>query len=134
MKRIMILCASACIVLFSCQKSQSTISSKEPDTVNGVSEFVGDSYLPMQVGNYWRNNDENYTEITGTKTIDGELCYEFSSRIGGDAFGKNYYRIDENNKLIEKFPQYSNATYTHAQFNTNVGDIFWTKGDNDPND
>ena len=103
---------------------------KKGDTGSSGSE----SYLPMEVGNCWRLNKENYTEITGTKMIDGELFYEFSSRVGGDVFGQTYLRIDKDNNLIEKYPKYPGEHYTHAKFSDNVGETFWTSGKKDVND
>ncbi|GAB3425990.1 hypothetical protein GCM10027516_29350 [Niabella aquatica] len=102
--------------------------------VNKQYSYEGDSYLPMEVGNYWRTNDENYIKITDTKMIDNGLFYEFSSRIGGDVFGKNYYRIDKDNNLIEKFPDHPGSVYTHAKFGAKVGDVFYTTGKKDWND
>ena len=116
-----------CLITFAvigCRKDDATIIDVDSDN----------SYLPMQVGNYWRINDENYIIITGTKMIDKELFYEFSSRVGGDAFGKRYYRIDENNNLIEKYPDHPGESYTHAKFNMGMNESFWTTGKKDVND
>jgi hypothetical protein len=97
-------------------------------------KFASDSFLPMNIGNYWLLNNENYTRITGTIRIDGNLFYEFYSLIGGDAIGVQYLRIDENNNLIEKSPNNSNWNYLHAKFNSNVGDTFYTLNDKSIND
>lgn len=92
------------------------------------------SYMPMEVGNYWRMNDENFTRITATTEINGKLFYEFSYRVGGDVFGKSYYRIDEDNSLIGSYPDDPTSIYTHAKFNINVGEGFYTTGKKDWND
>ena len=34
-------------------------------------------FLPMQIGNYWKTNDQNYTEITDTIRINGKKIINF---------------------------------------------------------
>jgi hypothetical protein len=91
-------------------------------------------YLPMKLGNYWKINNSNYKEIIDTVRINGDLFYKFYELTGGDAFTNRYLRIDENGNLIEKYPKYPETTYTHAKFNSKVGEKFWTLGDRSVND
>ena len=86
--------------------------------------FNSDSYLPMKIGNYWKINSDNYTEITDTIRINGFLFYKFYSIIGGDGRDTHYLRIDENNDLIEKIPDRPDMRFTHAKFNSKIGDKF----------
>jgi hypothetical protein len=90
--------------------------------------------MPLQIGNYWRVNDENYTEIQDTVRIKGRLFYKIYSLIGGDAIAEDYYRIDENQNLISSSPRYPDYQYIKAKFGANVGDSFQTLGDKDVND
>lgn len=90
--------------------------------------------MPLQVGNYWRNDDQNYTEIQGTVRINNELYYKLFSRIGGDVIMEEYYRIDKDENLISSSPQYPDHKYIKAKFNANVGDSFQTLGDKSVND
>ncbi len=93
-----------------------------------------ESYLPMQVGNYWKINDQNYTKILGTKTISDQLFYEVVSLIGGDAGSVQYLRINDDGDLIEMYPDGSSTVYTHAKFNAEEGGIFYTTGRGDLSD
>ena len=93
-----------------------------------------ESFFPLQIGNYWRINDQNYSEVKDTLTIKGELYYQVSSLTGGDAFGENYYRINQDQELISTSPRYPDYRYTHAKFNANLGDTFQTLGDKSVND
>jgi hypothetical protein len=102
-----------------------------PDKFNIDQE---DSFLPMNIGNYWRMNSENYIEIVDTIWIEGNLFYKFSSLTGGDAIGVQYLRIDDNNNLIEKYPTKLEWTYVHAKFNSEIGDKFYTLNDKTIND
>lgn len=95
---------------------------------------AGQSFLPMQVGNYWKMDAQNYTEIQDTMRIDGKLYYKFYSLIGGDAVSTAYLRIDENNHLLESWPEASSKEYTRAMFNSKVGDSFFTLNDHTAND
>lgn len=121
MKYLSVVLSFVIIIATGCKKGASDISNEN-------------SYLPMKVGNYWRVNDENYIEITGMKVIDNKLFYEFSERTGGDVFGTRYYRLDENNDLIEKYPKYPGDFFIHAKFSAKVGDEFYTTGKKDWND
>ncbi|MNL06390.1 hypothetical protein D3C87_1270240 [compost metagenome] len=92
------------------------------------------SFLPLQIGNYWKIDAQNYTEIQDTIRIDGKLYYKFYSLVGGDAVSTAYLRIDENGKLKESWPDATDKEYTRAQFNSNVGDSFYTLNDTTTND
>lgn len=92
------------------------------------------SFLPMQIGNQWRIDSQNYTEIQDTVRMDGKLYYKFYSLIGGDAVSTVYLRIDENNQLMESWPDSTGKQYTRAKFNSKVGDSFFTLNDGTTND
>ena len=92
------------------------------------------SFLPMQIGNYWKMDAQNYTEIQDTLSIDGKLYYKFYSLTGGDAVSTYYLRIDENNQLIESWPSEPAKEYIHAKFNGEVKDSFFTLNDQTDND
>lgn len=92
------------------------------------------SFLPMQIGNYWKNNAQNYTEIQDTVRIDGEKYYKFYSLIGGDAISTTYLRIDKDNQLWESYPSEPKAKYLKARFNGKVNDSFFTLNDESEND
>ncbi len=109
------------LFIFSCMKN------KDQDP-------VADSFLPMQVGNLWYMNAQSYTEIQDTVRINKKLFYKFYSLIGGDAVSTVYLRIDEQNKLIEGYPDSPSKTYTRADFNAKMGDKFFTTGEKDEND
>ena len=87
------------------------------------------SFLPMQIGNYWKTDAQNYTEIQDTMRIDGKLYYKFYSLIGGDAVSTAYLRIDEDNQLKESWPEATGKEYIRAKFNSKVGDSFFTLND-----
>jgi len=95
---------------------------------------MNDSFLPMQIGNYWWMSASSYTEIQDTLHINGKLYYKFYSLIGGDAMSTTYLRIDEQNKLIEAYLDQPLKTYTRADFNAKIGDRFFTLGDQTVND
>jgi hypothetical protein len=92
------------------------------------------SFLPMQIGNYWKKNAQNYTEIQDTLTINGKLYFKFYSLIGGDAASTSYLRIDENNQLIESWPLEPTKEYIHAKFDGKVKESFFTLNDKTTND
>ena len=87
-----------------------------------------DSFLPMQVGNLWYTNKENYTEIQDSVLIRGKLFYKFFSLIGGDAVAISYMRIDERGRLIVGDPNNPAFIALRADFNAKVGDKFFTIG------
>ncbi len=92
------------------------------------------SFLPMHIGNYWKINAENYTEITDTLTINGDIYFEFVSLTGGDVLSTQYLRIDNDQNLIESYPEHPELLYTHAKFNANLNDAFYTLNDGTVND
>src|SRR3982751_758253 len=79
------------LAILSCQK-------------NKAQNKAADSFLPMQIGNLWYMNAQSYTEIKDTVRINKKLFYKFYSLVGGDAVSTVYLRIDEQNKLIEGYP------------------------------
>ncbi len=93
-----------------------------------------DSFMPMQIGNRWSHGAHSYTEIRDTVRIDKKLYYKFYSLIGGDAVSTKYLRIDENNQLLEAFPDQPGMIYLHAKFNASVNDEFYTLNDKSTND
>ncbi len=127
MKHLVAMLVFLSFISVGCKKEKQAEAHNNPPVNN-------DSYLPMEVGNYWKTNDQNYTEIRGTKTIHDQLFYEFFSLVGGDAVSVRYLRINENGDLIEMYPDGSSTVYTHAKFNAEVGDIFYTTGEEDWND
>lgn len=92
------------------------------------------SFLPMQIGNYWKIDAQNYTEIQDTMRIDGQLYYKFYSLIGGDAVSVAYLRIDDKNQLKESWPETTGKEYIRAQFDSKPGDSFFTLNDRTTND
>lgn len=92
------------------------------------------SFLPMQIGNYWKVDAQNYTEIQDTLRIDGKLYFKFYSLIGGDAVSTTYLRIDKDNQLLESWPSAAGKEYLRAQFNGKVNDTFFTLNDKTVND
>lgn len=95
---------------------------------------AADSFLPMQIGNLWYMNNMSYIEIKDTVRINKKLFYKFYSLVGGDATSTFYLRIDENNKLIESYPDDPGRTYIRADFNAKIGEKFFTTGEKDEND
>ncbi|MBB6239910.1 hypothetical protein HDC90_004572 [Pedobacter sp. AK013] len=101
---------------------------------NKEQHVAADSFLPMQIGNLWYMNAQSYTEIQDTVRINKKLFYKFYSLVGGDAVNIIYLRIDEQNKLIEGYPDSPLKTYIRADFNAKIGDKFFTTGKKDEND
>ncbi|KLT63758.1 hypothetical protein AB669_20130 [Pedobacter sp. BMA] len=101
---------------------------------NPVQPLASNSFLPMQVGNLWYHNSQNYTEIKDSVFINGKLYYKFFSLIGGDAVSTSYLRIDEQGKLIAGDPKYPDLRVIRADFNAKVGDKFFTTGEGDDTD
>lgn len=95
---------------------------------NPVQPPASDSFLPMQVGNLWYHNSQNYTEIKDSVLISGKLFYKFYSLIGGDGVSTSYMRIDEQGKLIVSDPKNPDLRVVRADFNGRVGDKFFTTG------
>ncbi len=81
--------------MISCQKS-------------GLSPKESEAYFPLQVGNYWKVNDTDYLEITGTKVIGGAKYFEITSHTPGGT-GTIHLRLDDDLNLIQA---YTNTNYT----------------------
>ena len=96
-------------------------------------QYHSDSFFPLAIENYWRLNDENYTEITNEVLIQSDFYYKVYSLIGGDATLTEYLRIDDENNLIKSYPG-SSSNYVQAKFNSSVGDTFFTLNDSSWND
>ena len=107
------------------------IGCKEDDEPSYNNE---ESFLPMHIGNYWKNDEENFTEIIDTLRIEGNLYYKFYSLIGGDGISTQYLRIDENQQLIESYPNSPNDIFIHAKFSADKGSTFWTLNNQSVND
>jgi len=114
------------LLMTACKKDYQSTDIKTTDS--------SESFLPMEIGNYWRINKENFTEIRDTVRIGNKLYYEFYSLIGGDGISITYMRIDEENQLLESFPSEPGKQYLHAKFDANVGDVFFTLNDQTWND
>jgi len=108
------------VVSIGCKKERSPI---QPPIV--------DSFLPMQVGNLWYTNKQNYTEIQDSTIIGGHLFYKFYSLIGGDGVSVSYMRIDDRGKLIASDPKYPTLSIIRADFEAKVGYKFFTTGKGD---
>lgn len=122
------------IVLSGCARDEILAELIPPQEAVTPADATRASFLPMQVGNRWELNEHNYTEIQDTLRINGELFYYFFSLVGGDGVMRQYLRIDEENRLIERYPDDLDFTYLHADFRAAVGDTFSTIGDNSRND
>ncbi|MEJ7559970.1 MAG: hypothetical protein WKF66_16780 [Pedobacter sp.] len=107
-------------------------SCKKEDSV--IQRRIYDSFLPMQVGNLWYANKENYTEIQDSVLIGSHLFYKFYSLIGGDAVDISYMRIDDNGKLIASDPEYPTPRIIRADFKAKLGEKFFTTGNGDDTD
>lgn len=92
------------------------------------------SFLPMQMGNLWETNPQNFTQVQDTLRIGGNLYFKFHSLIGGDAVDTKYLRIDASGQLLEAYPDQPGKTYTHARFNGKLGEEFYTLSDRSEND
>jgi hypothetical protein len=92
------------------------------------------SFLPMQIGNYWRIGSSSFTEIQDTLRFNQQLYYKFYSLVGGDVMAIHYLRIDDQNQLWEGYPGQPGKEYLHAKFDANVNDIFYTLNDQTWND
>ncbi|WPO84142.1 hypothetical protein SD427_07350 [Chryseobacterium sp. JJR-5R] len=93
-----------------------------------------ESFMPMQIGNYWKVDAQNYTEIKDTLRIDGNLYYQFYSLVGGDAVSKVFLRIDENKQLVESWPSSGGKEYVRARFGGKLNESFFTLNDKSAND
>lgn len=107
------------------------LSCNKDEPLNLVSD---QPYLPMQIGNYWKYDASNYTEIVDTIRIQGHLYYEFYTLTGGDSELTDYLRMDKDGNLIASSPQYPDLQILLAKFNAASGDTFWTRNDQTIND
>jgi hypothetical protein len=115
--------------------SNESVSNLEESIDEERSSFNGEqSFLPMHIGNYWKNDKNNYVEIIDTLRIQGDLYYKFYRLMGGDSRYISYMRIDSNQNLIESFPDDPDFKYTHAKFDAQIGSTFWTLNDQSVND
>lgn len=111
-----------------------TLSSCQPKLSTKEIADATDSFMPMQIGNSWKMAEHTYTLIQDTLRIDKKLYYKFYSLIGGDAVDVKYLRLDENNQLLEAYPDQPGKIYTHAKFDLKVNEEFYTLGDGSEND
>jgi len=85
----------------------------------------GSDYLPLEIGNYWKVDDDDYVEVTGTEVINGQTFFVSRSR-NKDGYnpglqdGNLYFRIDDGKNLIQG---YKNQTFTK-----NIADFTLAKG------
>lgn len=119
MNRYLLFFTCIIFLLAACKKEESTGYNSDGKPITG-----SDSWYPMQVGNYWRISDNDYTEIQDTLRINNKLYYKFYSLIGGDGQSVNYLRIDENQNLIEAYTRYPNQEDTRAKFAGQLGEVF----------
>lgn len=134
MKKIInIIIISIVFLTIGCSNESDSPFEEEEGTFNSE-----ESFLPMHIGNYWKNDENNYIEIIDTLRIQGDLYYKFHQLIGGDMRGISYLRIDSNQNLIERFIDNSNNIsdniFTHAKFDAEIGSTFWTLNDQSVND
>lgn len=92
-----------------------------------------ESFLPMEIGNYWRNKDL-YTRILDTVRFDGRLYYKFLSVISNDMLFQEYLRIDDKKQLWSGNSDNSGKEYLKARFNAKLGDTFYILNDQSWND
>lgn len=130
--RFKILTAVALMLLLNaCKKDKSTISDLTKD---GKPITTSTSFYPMQIGNYWKNDDQDYTIVQDTLRIEGSLYYKFYSLIGGDAVSVRYLRVDENQNLLEAIPSDTSFHSLRAKFNASINDTFHTLNNQNFND
>ncbi|HKG05051.1 MAG TPA: hypothetical protein VKB19_01265, partial [Pedobacter sp.] len=116
-----------CISLFfvACKKDKKPEEKETPD----VKAEKPKSFLPMQVGNYWKKDKYNKIEITDSVYIKGELYYRFDHLIDGDGLATSYSTIDDKNQLWESSPQRPDIKSLVARFDDKVNDSFFTLND-----
>ncbi|NEU09590.1 hypothetical protein GZH53_14785 [Flavihumibacter sp. R14] len=93
-----------------------------------------ESFLPMEIGNYWRIGTQDYIEIQDTVRFGDHLYYKFFGLTGGDVHSTTYMRLDANNQLWEGYPRDPGKEYLKAKFDANVNDTFFTLNDQSVND
>ena len=109
MKTILAFC-TLCLLAAGCNDSGS------------VPPLSGSDYLPLEIGNYWKVDDDNYVEVTGTEQLNGQTFFVLRSRNGSAAdpgFREYdlYFRVDEQANLIQGF---KNSTYSKVVANFNL--------------
>lgn len=109
------------------------ISCQTQETKNAATN-TSESFLPMQIGNSWKNDEQNFTEIKDTVKINGETYYQFNTLVGGDALATTFLRIDEKQQLWESWPDNPEKKYLHAKFGAGLNETFYTLGDKSTND
>lgn len=115
---ILIVLALLFIVSFSSCESDNEESSEE-------------NWMPLEIGNYWKKGEYVRSEVVDTVRIDGDLFYKIDMRLSLDELGTMYLRIDENQNLIEKFPNNLGYQSLRAKFDIELGDTFY-QNDNNP--
>ena len=109
-----------------------TSCGKQAMTIKDISS--SESFLPMEIGNYWRNGDHTYSEIRDTVRFGGHLYYKFYSLTGGDASSTTYMRVDAENQLWEGFINTPGKEYLKARFDAKLNEPFFTLNDQSWND
>jgi hypothetical protein len=123
------------LMIFSCEEipiKKSQITTKELQEF--AKENGEESFMPLEVGNYWKNDDLNYTEVLSKKEIAGKIYYEVFTLIGGDGTATRYLRVDEEKNLIHIEPDAPDFVYTEAKFAAKINETFYTIGDQSVND
>lgn len=113
MKINLLLVMTLSLVCFACQSAKDCCS-------------FPSNYLPLQVGNYWKVNDEDYVEIVGKVQLnDGEYfeLYSFIKDVPDRSFQTRsiYLRIDDKQNLIQGYKN-NNFTNIIVNFNMREGD------------
>ena len=109
-----------------------TSCDKQPVEIEKVGS--SESFLPMEIGNYWRNGAHTYTEIQDTMRFDNKLYFKFYSLVGGDVESVRYFRLDESNQLWEGYSSDPGKEYLMAKFDAKAGETFFTLNDQSVND
>ena len=115
---VLIVLALLFIVTFTSCESDNEASSEE-------------NWLPLEIGNYWKKGEYVLYEVVDTVRIDGDLFYKIQMQFSYDEGGTKYLRIDENQNLIEKFPNNPGTQSLRAKFDIELGDTFY-QNDNNP--
>ena len=110
------------------------LNSCELQNVEIEKDSPSETFLPMEIGNYWKKGTHTYTEIQDTLRFDSKLYYKFYSLVGGDVISVRYFRLDESNQLLEGYPSDPGKEYLMAKFDAKVGDTFFTLNDQSWND
>jgi hypothetical protein len=126
------------LLFVACEKNSADLKLDTPDvkmdTLVAKHDDGSQSFFPMEVGNYWKKNSQNYTEITDTVRINKKLFYKFRSLVDGDGILTQYFRIDENNQLVASSPGRPDLQSIYARFNDNLDDHYFTLNDKSAND